>query len=167
MSVWTECSPLHRRHLLSEMFLMRSAALRVDPALLHNGRHSLLIFTFVLLIELCGLTVGWTVRVRFIQQRLNTVTQELTDNIRENKDFRLLSGYSPENISHQSSNVKKTNFSSFLDKNGHYFAFLFTPFLPHVSEQSERVLQKWTCQWTVNVNIIGTIGNKGHWRQWK
>lgn len=39
----------------------------IHPALLHNGRHPLLVLPFVLLVELCGLTVGWAVGVRLIQ----------------------------------------------------------------------------------------------------
>lgn len=44
----------------------QTGALRVDPALLHDGRHSLLIFTFVLLIELSRLTVGWAVWIGLV-----------------------------------------------------------------------------------------------------
>lgn len=39
----------------------------VHPALLHNGRHPLLVLPLVLLVELCGLTVGWAVGVRLVQ----------------------------------------------------------------------------------------------------
>lgn len=42
----------------------------IHPALLHNGRHPLLILPLVFLIELCGLTVGWAVGVWLVQQRL-------------------------------------------------------------------------------------------------
>lgn len=42
----------------------------VDPALLHDGRHPLLVLPLVFLIELCGLTVGRAIGVWLIQQRL-------------------------------------------------------------------------------------------------
>lgn len=48
----------------------RVKALDVRPALLHDGRHPLLVLPLVFLIELCGLTVGWAVGVWLIQQRL-------------------------------------------------------------------------------------------------
>lgn len=46
--------------------------LGVYPALLHDGRNSLLVLPLVFLIKLCSLAVGWTVRIRLIQQGLWT-----------------------------------------------------------------------------------------------
>lgn len=42
----------------------------VSTALLHDGRHALLVLPLVLLVELSGLTVGRTVGVRLIKQGL-------------------------------------------------------------------------------------------------
>lgn len=42
----------------------------VHPALLHDGRHPLLVLPLVFLVELCGLAVGWAVGIWLIQQRL-------------------------------------------------------------------------------------------------
>lgn len=39
----------------------------VHPALLHDGRHPLLVLPLVLLVELCRLTVGRAVGVRLVQ----------------------------------------------------------------------------------------------------
>lgn len=43
----------------------------VHPALLHDGRHPLLVLTLVLLIQLCGLAVRGAVGVGLVQQRLD------------------------------------------------------------------------------------------------
>lgn len=45
--------------------------LGVHPALLHDGRHSLLVLPLVLLVQLGGLAVGRAVGVGLVQQRLN------------------------------------------------------------------------------------------------
>lgn len=39
----------------------------VHPALLHDGRHPLLVLPLVLLVELCGLTVGGAIWVWLVQ----------------------------------------------------------------------------------------------------
>lgn len=48
----------------------RGGSSDVHPALLHDGRHPLLVLPLVFLIELCGLTVGRAVGVWLVQQRL-------------------------------------------------------------------------------------------------
>lgn len=48
----------------------------LSTALLHDGRHALLVLPLVLLVELSGLTVGRTVGVRFIKQGLAKKRQE-------------------------------------------------------------------------------------------
>lgn len=55
---------------------MERAAIRivrstVSPALFYDGRHTLLVLPLVLLVQLSCLTVGWTVGVWFIKQRLD------------------------------------------------------------------------------------------------
>lgn len=50
----------------------------VHPALLHDGRHSLLVLTLVLLIQLCGLAVRGAVGVGLVQQRLETENQNIS-----------------------------------------------------------------------------------------
>lgn len=57
----------------------RSSA--VHPALLHNGRHPLLVLSLVFLIELCSLTVGRAVGIRLIQQWLWTKAKNLRRNL--------------------------------------------------------------------------------------
>lgn len=51
----------------------------VSTALLHDGRHALLILPLVLLVELSGLTVGRTVGVRLIKEGLAKTKETLVD----------------------------------------------------------------------------------------
>lgn len=67
-------------------FTMERAVIRivrstVSPALFYNGRHTLLILPFVLLVELGCLTVGWTVGVWFIKQRLRKKKERFSTSI--------------------------------------------------------------------------------------
>lgn len=49
----------------------------VSTALLHDGRHALLVLPLILLVELSGLTVGRTVWVGFIKQGLAKTRETL------------------------------------------------------------------------------------------
>lgn len=50
---------------------MAAPLLGVFPALLHDGRHPLLVLPLVLLVQLGRLAVGRAVGVRLIQERLD------------------------------------------------------------------------------------------------
>lgn len=63
----------------------------VCPALLHDGRHPLLVLPLVFLIELCSLAVRRAVGVWLIQQRLGIIKEEF--NIIEFNKYSFCEGH--------------------------------------------------------------------------
>lgn len=58
--------------LITSFFLNDTwVGLTITPALLNYCGDTFLIFPLVFLIQLGSLAIGWTIRIRFIQKRLN------------------------------------------------------------------------------------------------